>query len=706
MTSNMIEQRTCLRHPVIASPHFFFSFFLLDKAKPPVISLNLSVGRNKTKEVRAIFAVLSYLFIFLFPCIINNTMVFHRIIGALGTVPKGGMYAGLERFVGNKTDTYGRDYEWPILVERFQQCKLIFLGEFHSVPAITDFQCRVIQALTPDDNESRQLHVVMEHFSFDMQSLLDEFRRGNITFAELIAQYKAIGSEGHHLEPYQSMLEHIRSHPNKVRLHAGFIPKQYARQLMKEGEEAALIAGKSHSWLPVNLTNLEGSIFHYNYFESLLTGRNLHLPKGPSDRFQGIFQAQLLKDVAMAHHVQEILENQPDDDQIVVIAGNGHVEYYQGVPERVLAARPDLVDRTCLVTCHGVESKAMLQQDSASKLMELLHLGNHPGANPADYVYLYEDDVDKWMEEMIMTQEGHQPQQQDDQHQVPESSSTPPSHLCLLENAKEETRAAYDQVGATAHLKGNLARAHAIMTYLGYTEEEIKTAGPDAYNYQGVGNPHRHANIQPGETVLDIGSGLGVDSFIAAHKTGPNGRLIGIDISAKEVAHAQRRADERGLDIRFATADMERLPLPDNSFDVVISNGAFCLAPNKEAAFKEIHRVLKPGGRMVVCTSTIQNEALDKEVEWPICMRMFIEKNLIKPMCETIGFVNVAVDDSDSLMVFELELPEEATSLNPERYRVHGDSPEFAHLEKFNMDQLCARVCVVAKKPDETTPTV
>ena len=619
-------------------------------------------------------------------------------------MPKGGMYAGLDRFVGHKPDTYGHDYDWATLLEqRLRHCKLIFLGEVHSTPAITAFQHRVVQALTPAAaDDDRQLHVVMEHFSFDMQPLLDEFRQGNMTFAELTARYQSIGSEGHYLEPYRAMLEHIQSHSTKVRLHAGFIPKQYARQLMKEGEAAALTAGKSQSWLPVHLTSLEGSNFHYNYFESLLTGRNLHLPQGPSDRFQGIFQAQLLKDVAMAHGVQAILEHAPADDQIVVIAGNGHVAYYQGVPERVLAAaRPHLVDATCLITCHGVASTAMLQQESPEKLMEWLHLGDHPGANPADFVFLYEDDMDKWMEETILAQEKEGPPPQKNDHQPHETPH--PSYLSSSSpnDVKEETREAYDQVGATAHLKGNLVRAHAIMTYLGYTEEEIQAAGPDAYNYQGVGNPHKHANIQPGETVLDIGSGLGVDSFLAAHKTGPHGRLIGIDISAKEVAHAQRRADERGLDIRFAVADMERLPLPDNSFDVVISNGAFCLAPNKKAAFEEIYRVLKPGGRMVVCTSTIQNEALDKEVEWPICMRMFIEKHLIKPMCETIGFADVVVDDSDSLMVFELELPEDAASLNPERHRVHGDSPEFAHLEKFNMDQLCARVCVVAKKPEE-----
>ena len=80
------------------------------------------------------------------------------------------------------------------------------------------------------------------------------------------------------------------------------------------------------------------------------------------------------------------------------------------------------------------------------------------------------------------------------------------------------------------------------MTYLGYTEEEFKIAGEDAYNYQGVGNPHQFAKIQPGEKILDVGSGLGVDSFIAKHYSGEKGRVVGIDISKKEVAHADARA--------------------------------------------------------------------------------------------------------------------------------------------------------------------
>lgn len=119
--------------------------------------------------------------------------------------------------------------------------------------------------------------------------------------------------------------------------------------------------------------------------------------------------------------------------------------------------------------------------------------------------------------------------------------------------------------------------------------------------------------------MLDLGSGLGVDSFIAATYTGPKGKVIGLDISSKEVLHAQKRADDRGLDIKFVNADMEEIPLPDGLIDVVISNGAFCLAPNKEKAFKEIFRVLRPGGRMAVCTSTVKMD-LEAGVNWPICM--------------------------------------------------------------------------------------
>jgi len=132
---------------------------------------------------------------------------------------------------------------------------------------------------------------------------------------------------------------------------------------------------------------------------------------------------------------------------------------------------------------------------------------------------------------------------------------------------------------------------------------------------------------------------------------GKGGRVVGLDISKNEVKHASARAKARGVEdyVSFVNADMEKMPFSDNEFDCVISNGAFCLAPNKKAAFAEIFRVLKPGGRFSVSTSTMivdidQNDGK----QWPICMRMFIHQDKLKPICEELGFEEFYLDLSNS----------------------------------------------------------
>jgi ubiquinone/menaquinone biosynthesis C-methylase UbiE len=219
-----------------------------------------------------------------------------------------------------------------------------------------------------------------------------------------------------------------------------------------------------------------------------------------------------------------------------------------------------------------------------------------------------------------------------------------------------------------------------------------------------------------------LGSGLGVDSFLACHYSGPKGKVIGLDISSKEVKHAEQRAAARGVDMKFVVADMENIPLPDEMIDVVISNGAFCLAPNKEKAFSEIFRVLRPGGRMAICTSSV-NMDLEAGVNWPVCMRMFIHKSKLEPICREIGFYEVIVDDSNSMMAFDLpeDVMEEESKAEEEeakgeeeeskeeakteeksfghRNQVHVGSKEFEHLKNFDMNKICARVVVFAKKP-------
>ncbi len=140
------------------------------------------------------------------------------------------------------------------------------------------------------------------------------------------------------------------------------------------------------------------------------------------------------------------------------------------------------------------------------------------------------------------------------------------------------------------------AIARHLMARLGYSNAELDLLGDDVLRMQGVNSPFNHAKVQVGESVLDLGSGYGTDACLAAAKVGTRGRAVGLDISKEEVMKATERAGERGLaQCQFVVGDMEQQPFPDASFDVVISNGGFCLCPDKRRAFAEIFRVSTPG---------------------------------------------------------------------------------------------------------------
>jgi SAM-dependent methyltransferase len=143
---------------------------------------------------------------------------------------------------------------------------------------------------------------------------------------------------------------------------------------------------------------------------------------------------------------------------------------------------------------------------------------------------------------------------------------------------------------------------------LGYPPELANVPDAAVESFAGVANPWSLGRLAPCERVLDLGSGAGTDSLVAAQMVGPDGSVTGIDMTPQMRAKARAAAAEMGAtNVEFVEGEAEQLPFPDDSFDVVISNGVIDLIPDKDAVFAELFRVLTPGGRMQIADVTIQN---------------------------------------------------------------------------------------------------
>jgi len=143
---------------------------------------------------------------------------------------------------------------------------------------------------------------------------------------------------------------------------------------------------------------------------------------------------------------------------------------------------------------------------------------------------------------------------------------------------------------------------------LDYPAELANVPDTAVESFAGVANPFSLGRLERGERVLDLGSGAGTDSLVAAQMVGPEGRVTGIDMTPQMLAKARRAATELGVgNVEFVEGEAESLPFADASFDVVISNGVIDLIPDKDAVFAELNRVLAPGGRLQIADVTIQN---------------------------------------------------------------------------------------------------
>jgi len=136
---------------------------------------------------------------------------------------------------------------------------------------------------------------------------------------------------------------------------------------------------------------------------------------------------------------------------------------------------------------------------------------------------------------------------------------------------------------------------------LDYSEEDISGPLGEANLGLGCGNPVVEARLKPGETVVDLGCGAGFDAFLSAKKVGITGKVIGIDMTFEMINNAKKNAERMEVEnVDFKLAEIEHLPVPDNTADVVISNCVINLSPDKKAVYREMFRVLKPGGRISI----------------------------------------------------------------------------------------------------------
>ena len=192
---------------------------------------------------------------------------------------------------------------------------------------------------------------------------------------------------------------------------------------------------------------------------------------------------------------------------------------------------------------------------------------------------------------------------------------------------------------------------------MGYSAEELASVPVGANMGLGCGNPQAIAALKPGEVVLDLGSGAGFDSFLAARQIGSAGKVIGVDMTPDMISRAEENAIKGSFDnVEFRLGEIEKLPIDDDSIDVILSNCVINLSPDKPAVFSEAYRVLKPGGRLAI-SDMVASVELPPEIKedlslYSSCVAGALKIDELQQILEQAGFIDIQINPKDESREF------------------------------------------------------
>jgi arsenite methyltransferase len=292
----------------------------------------------------------------------------------------------------------------------------------------------------------------------------------------------------------------------------------------------------------------------------------------------------------------------------------------------------------------------------------------------------------------------------------------------MSKSIEEVVRQKYGAVAAST-LSSEHAGVRSVAQAFGYSAEELSSIPAEANMGLSCGNPTASANLRPGEVVVDLGSGGGLDVFLAAKKVGPTGKAIGIDMTPEMLGRARANALRQELsNVEFREGTIDKLPLANSSVDCVISNCVINLAPDKNVVFREIARVLKPGGRLAVSDIALK-KPLPQEVGEDLmayvgCIAGAILIDDYVTGLKTAGFSDVEVIDTKKDLNAYSEVEGQAAccsppafSASPSELIVIGESCSSDSrgdelfsgltelLKKYDVNDFAASVQVYAIKP-------